>query len=130
MPGLTFSKDVATGQYLACNQAFAEYANKKSPEGVVGLTDYEIFDQETAAHFVEDDKKALGMDEPYVFFEDVLDGAGQRKQFQTTKLKFTDSAGRQCLLGLCQDMTDAVRYQRESVLTKEAYEEAHNTSIM
>ena len=130
MPGLTFSKDVATGRYLACNQAFAEYANKEKPEGVVGLTDYEIFDQETAAHFVEDDQKALGMDEPYVFFEDVLDGAGQRKQFQTTKLKFTDSAGRQCLLGLCQDMTDAVRYQRESILTKEAYEEAHNTSII
>ena len=95
MPAMSFSKDAETGVYLACNQAFADYAHLKSPEDAIGLTDVQIFTPETAAHFVEDDKKALGMDEPYVFFEDVLDGAGQRKQFQTTKLKFTDSAGRQ-----------------------------------
>lgn len=130
MPGLTFSKDVATGRYLACNQAFAVYAGKDTPEGVVGLTDYEIFDRETAEHFVADDKKALGMDEPYVFFEDVLDAKGQQKQFQTTKLKFIDNAGKECLLGLCQDMTEAVRYQRENASTKEAYEAARSTSII
>ena len=71
MPAMSFSKDAETGKYLACNQSFAEYAHKASPEGVVGLTDFDIFDQDTAAHFVEDDKKALGMDEPYIFFEDV-----------------------------------------------------------
>ena len=106
------------------------YAGKDTPEGVVGLTDYEIFDRETAEHFVADDKKALGMDEPYVFFEDVLDAKGQQKQFQTTKLKFIDNTGRECLLGLCQDMTEAVRYQRENASAKEAYEEARSTSII
>ena len=44
IPGLSFSKDAETGVYLACNQAFAEYAHKGSPEGVVGLTDVQIFD--------------------------------------------------------------------------------------
>lgn len=63
MPALSFSKDAETGIYLACNQAFAEYAHKDSPEGVVGLTDAEIFDPETARHFAEDDKMALSMDE-------------------------------------------------------------------
>ena len=28
MPAMTFSKDVSTGRYLACNQSFAEYAHK------------------------------------------------------------------------------------------------------
>ena len=73
MPALSFSKDVETGIYLACNQAFAEYANRKTPEDVAGLTDEEIFDPVTAAHFVADDRKALTMDEPYVFFEDAPD---------------------------------------------------------
>lgn len=50
MPALSFSKDVETGVYLACNQAFATYAHKASPAGVVGLTDQEIFDGKTAAH--------------------------------------------------------------------------------
>lgn len=130
MPGMTFTKDVETGRYLACNQSFAQYANKTTPEEVVGLTDFQIFDPQTAEHFVEDDKKALSMDTAYVFFEDVRDGAGQQKQFQTTKLRFIDNAGRQCLLGLCLDVTDAVRVKRERDTTQMAYEEARDTSVI
>ena len=55
LPGMSFSKDGETGEYLACNQGFAEYAHRESPEEVVGLTDFDIFDPKTAAHFVEDD---------------------------------------------------------------------------
>lgn len=66
MPGMSFSKDAETGVYLACNQAFAEYAHKETPEGVVGLTDADIFDPATARHFAEDDRLALSMDEPYI----------------------------------------------------------------
>ncbi|MDO5703329.1 MAG: PAS domain-containing protein, partial [Lachnospiraceae bacterium] len=109
IPGMTFTKDAKTGIYLACNQAFADYAHKAAPEGVVGLTDAEIFDAETAAHFVEDDKHALSMDRPYIFFEDVPDAAGNERQFQTTKFKYTDAFGRLCLQGICQDVTDKVR---------------------
>ena len=130
MPGMTFTKDARTGVYLACNQAFAEYAHKEAPDGVVGLTDAEIFDEETAAHFVEDDRAALSMDKPYVFFEDVLDAAGNQRQFQTTKLKYTDSDGRLCLQGMCQDVTDVIRIRREKATTQKAYEKARTTSII
>ena len=109
MPAMSFSKDAETGVYLACNQSFAEYAHKESPDGVVGLTDYEIFDQETAAHFVEDDQKALAMDKPYVFIEDVPDAVGNPRSFQTTKIKFIDGMGRLCTLGLCVDITEMSR---------------------
>jgi len=106
MPAMSFSKDAQTGKYLACNQAFAEYAHKASPEDVVGLTDFEIFDPVTARHFTEDDKKALEMDEPYIFFEDVPDATGKViRNLQTTKLKFTDSDGRLCTLGMFVDVT-------------------------
>ena len=47
MPGMSFTKDAKTGVYLDCNKAFAKYAHK-DPREVVGLTDYEIFDHETA----------------------------------------------------------------------------------
>ena len=30
MPAMTYTKDMETGQYLACNQMFAEYAHKNS----------------------------------------------------------------------------------------------------
>ncbi|MBQ9459494.1 MAG: diguanylate cyclase [Oscillospiraceae bacterium] len=130
MPALSFSKDAETGVYLACNQSFAEYAHKKSPDEVVGLTDAQIFDAKTAAHFAEDDRMALSMDEPYIFFEDVLDAAGNQRQFQTTKLKFVDDVGRLCTLGMCQDVTDMVRIKRESVTNREAYEKARSTGVM
>ena len=130
MPAMSFSKDAETGAYLACNQAFAEYCHKKDPEGVTGLTDAEIFDAETARHFTEDDRMALSMDHPYVFFEDVPDAAGSQRQFQTTKLKYIDDAGRLCLLGMCEDITDKVRMQRENVSTKEAYEKARNAGLV
>ena len=130
MPGMTFTKDAETGRYLACNQGFAEYANKETPEGVVGLTDAEIFDADTAAHFVEDDKIALSLSKPYFFYEDVSDAAGSHRQLQTTKLKYTDTAGRLCVLGICQDITDLVRIQHEQAMTKEAYESALSTGLM
>ena len=109
MPALSFSKDAKTGRYLACNQPFAEYAHRNSPEEVIGLTDYDIFDQATADHFVEDDKKTLMMDEPYIFFEDVPDAAGVIRNLHTTKLKFTDASGRLCTMGMCVDVTEMTR---------------------
>ena len=110
MPAMSFSKDAETGKYLACNQPFAEYAHKPSPDKVIGLTDHDIFDKETADHFVADDKKALSMDKPYVFFEDVPDAQGVViRNLQTTKLKFTDVTGRLCLLGMCVDVTEMTR---------------------
>ena len=105
LPSMVFCKDAETGKYLACNQSFAKYAHKDSPEGVIGLTDFDIFDPITAAHFVEDDKKTLSMDGPYVFYEDVPDAAGAAiRNLQTTKQKYTDESGRLCTLGICSDV--------------------------
>ena len=130
MPGMTFTKDAQTGKYLACNQAFAEYAHKESPDKVLGLTDTQIFDAETASKFIEDDRIALSLSKPYIFYEDVLDAHGQPRQLQTTKLKYKDISGRACVLGMCQDITDLVSVQREQAMTREAYESAVNTGLM
>ena len=130
IPGMAFTKDAETGVYLACNQAFAEYAHKETPDGVVGLTDAEIFDAETAAHFVEDDQAALLMDKPYIFFEDVPDAAGNQRQFWTTKLKYTDASGRLCLQGFCQDVTDILRLQRENTRAKEDFQKVCDTAAI
>ena len=130
MPGMTFAKDANTGVYLWCNQAFADYAHKETPEGVAGLTDAEIFDAETAEHFVRDDQMALSMDHPFIFYEDVPDAAGNLRQLQTTKLKYIDADERLCLLGICRDMTDMVRIQHDTAMTTEDYENARSAGIM
>ncbi|MBP3877211.1 MAG: response regulator [Lachnospiraceae bacterium] len=130
MPAMSFSKDAETGRYLACNQSFAEYAHKEKPEGVVGLTDAEIFDEETARHFVEDDQKALAMDEPYVFFEDVPDAVGNMRNLQTTKIKFTDADGRLCVLGMCVDVTEMTRIKSAEAAEKAKREEMGERRVL
>ncbi|MDO4803574.1 MAG: EAL domain-containing protein [Lachnospiraceae bacterium] len=112
LPAVMYLKDADTGKYLLCNGLFAARTNKETPSDVVGLTDFEIFDREMAARFVENDKKIARMDVPYVFYEDVLDAAGHQMQVQTTMMKFVDRFGRRCLLGLSQDVTDAVYIRR------------------
>lgn len=119
MPAMSFSKDAETGVYLACNQAFAEYAGKKRPEEVVGLTDHQLFDKATADHFVEDDKKALSMEGTYVLFEDVPDAfCSVIRNLQTTKKKFREASGRLCLLGMCVDVTETTRAKAEEAANK------------
>ena len=109
MPAITFSKDMKTGKYLACNMRFAEYADLKTTEEVVGLTDYDMFDEKTSRHFEETDRKAIEMDVPYEFYEEVYDAKGKRRDLRTTKLKFTDASGRACVLGMCVDVTELAR---------------------
>ena len=130
MPGMAFTKDAKTGEYLACNNQFLAYANKINSDSIVGLTDSEIFDEETTNHFKETDKVALKLSKPYVYFEDVLDATGNQRQLQTTKLKYRDTSGRLCILGMCQDVTDMVSIQHEHAMTKEAYEQAVSTGLM
>ena len=128
MPLITFSKDAQNGTYLACNQRFAEYANKQSPEEVVGLTDFDLFSPEVAAYFTGVDQRALEMDTPLVLDEDVLDALGNERHLQTTKFKFIDPSGRLCMLGMSTDVTEMEQIRRESERRQVAYQNAVTTS--
>jgi diguanylate cyclase (GGDEF)-like protein len=130
MPLMSHSKDPETGEYIACNQAFAEFACRETPEGVVGHTDYEIFGPDVAKHFRENDRKALAMDTSFVYFEEVTDAAGRPRQFQTTKLKFFDAGGRLCTLGMSVDITEMEQAKRESERYLAAYQEALTSSTI
>ena len=130
MPGMTFTKDAETGVYLACNQAFADYAHRENPEAVTGHTDAELFDEETARRLAMDDRMVLAMDGPYIFFEDATDDDGGKHQVRVTKLKYTDASGRLCVLGISQEVSDFFRVRRGSVTNREGYEKARGGGII
>lgn len=129
-PGRAFTKDAATGKYIACNREFAEFAGLKSPEEVIGHTAAQLFEQETADQFAEDDRIAFSMDGPYIFYEHLPDAQGNIRQYQTTKKKYLDFSGRFCIVGTCQDVSDMVRIQRENIETRKAYEKARVISLI
>ncbi|MBR3737160.1 MAG: diguanylate cyclase [Eubacterium sp.] len=130
MPVNAYSKDIETGEYLACNRSFAKYVHLNSPEEIIGQTDYELFDSKTAAHFIEVDKMAAESNKPYTIFEDVFDTDGNPRQFQTTKLTFIDESGRHCILGMSMDITETIKAKKENEATKAAYLEALNSSAV
>lgn len=130
MPGMNYTKDAETGEYLACNQTFAEYTNKKDPSEVFGHTAEELFDSETAKRINEDDKLALSMDGPYVFFDEMKKSDGTTIHTKVTKLKYTDDKGRLCVLGMLQDVSDTFRISRDDAKTKDSYEKARNSGFI
>lgn len=130
MPGVYFTKDAETGEYLACNQTFAEYVKKKNPSEVVGKKVSELLDEETAKRFMEDDNTVLSMDEPLVFYDEMEDVDGVKRKVKATRLKYTDDHGRLCVLGIFQDVSDSFRISRDKASTKESYEKAKSTGII
>ncbi len=130
MPAMCASKDAMTGTYIACNQAFAEFANKKTPTDVVGLTDHELFGPDTAAYFMGEAEKVKVMDEPYIVNEDISDALGNQRQLQTTMLRYYDANGRLCFLKMSMDITEMESAKRANEQTFAAYQEALNTTAI
>lgn len=130
MPGLYMTKDANTGKYLACNHAFAAFANKKDPSEIVGLTSADIFDAQKAEQLDKDDEMVLSMDEPLILYDDLKDAFGNRTKFRITKQKYTDANGLLCVLGIFQDASNNFRVSRDKVSTKESYEKARSSGII
>ena len=130
IPGVYFTKDAKTGEYLACNQAFADFVKKKNPAEVVGLKASDLFDEDMAKHFMEDDNMVLSMDEPLIFYDNMLDAGGVQHKVKATRLKYTDVNDRLCVLGIFQDVSDGIRISRERASTQESYEKARSTGIV
>ena len=130
IPGVYYTKEAETGKYLACNQAFADYVHKKDPSEIVGHTAADLFDQEMVEYFAKDDELAMSMDEPLTFYDRRPDFNGVMTNVKVTKLKYTDSNGRLCLLGIFVDASDNVRVFRNEVSTKEDYEKIRSNGII
>ena len=129
MPGLVFAKDTASGCYIACNQAYAEYVHKDNPEAVIGLTDFDLHDAASAVAFLSHDRETLAMDEPNVYYEDILTVDGQKRRLQTTKMKYVDEQDRLCIMGMCVDVTAALGKIKENILMMDAFEKAKSASL-
>lgn len=130
VPGIYFTKDANTGEYLACNQSFADYVHKKDPSEIIGKKAEDFFDDEMKKQFMDDDQMVLSMDEPLIFYDTMKNAFGQETKVKVTRLKYTDANGRLCVLGIYQDVTDSLQISREKAFNKESYEKARNTGII
>lgn len=117
MPDLIFFKD-HQGIYRLCNPAFQEFVGRPREE-ILGKTDFEIFDPETASFFRQKDqtmfeKATSQRNEEWVTFAD-----GRLCCLETVKTPVLNERGEvRGLIGLSRDITD--RHREEEALQKQA----------
>src|SRR5437588_12528037 len=94
-PDAVFVKDLE-GRYVLVNQAAARFLGK-SPEEIVGKHDLELYPEETARRFIEDDQRVLATGEPRAF-EGVATGESGTQAYLVTKGVYRGKDGQ--ILGL------------------------------
>ena len=108
---LVFFKDV-NGVYLGCNPTFAEFVGR-SREEIVGKTDLDLFNRETAELFRENDRLMLASQTAHRNDEWVNYPHGGRKVLlDTLKTPFWGADGTLMgILGISRDVTDRKRVE-------------------
>ena len=105
IPDLIFFKDV-NGVYLGGNPAFSEFSNL-SKEDIVGITDYDLFDEKTADSYLKHDQKIMEQRIPshndvWITYPD-----GHKVLFDTLKTPYLGPDGSLIgILGISRDITE------------------------
>ena len=101
-----FAKDANDDfRYVLCNQAFADFHNKRRDE-IIGHTDAELFaGSPNADRFRQKDMEIMAEPDGESFEETVTDGRGNSTECQTVKKPFFGINGRKLLLGAFNDVS-------------------------
>jgi len=108
MPHQIFWKDM-NGVYLGCNKHFAQSYHKKSPNEIVGQTDFDLIAKEQAQSVQEIDRRLMETDIPeYHFVEEILQADGRKSWLETSKMPLHDMTCEVVgLLGISEDITES-----------------------
>jgi PAS domain S-box-containing protein len=118
-PDAIFVKDL-DGRYMLVNDAAARFLGR-SPAEIVGKHDLELYPEETARQFIEDDRQVLATGLPQAF-EGVATGKdGARQAYLVTKGVYRDPDGRILgLFGISHDITELQAANESLAQTREA----------
>ena len=119
IPDIVFFKDV-DGVYLGCNPPFCEFTGMLR-EKIIGQTDYEFFNRETADFFREQDRVMLDQRSARHNEERVTYPDGRKVLLDTLKAPLTLESGEVIgLLGVSRDIT-ARKNAEEELALRESY---------
>lgn len=120
IPDLVWMKNMA-GEFLRCNRSFERFLGSDKPN-VIGKTDYDFFDRESADFFRYHDRVATSQAFPLITEEWLTFNDGYYGLFEVTKTGIKDIAGNLIgTLGMAHDITQRknielkLRRQREAM---------------
>ena len=103
-PDAIFVKDL-DGRYVLANRAAARFVGR-TPDQVIGRHDFELYPEETATRFVEDDKVVLDSGAP-MSFEGVASSSSGTQAYLVTKGVYRDKDGSILgIYGISHDITE------------------------
>ena len=115
IPDLIHVKD-DDGRYLQCNTSFTEFLGHDRDQ-IIGRTDYDLFDEETAELFRGNDQEVKDAGTRRSYEEWVTNADGTERLLDKTKTPFQDSAGKAGgVLGISRDITE--RYMAAKALAE------------
>jgi len=125
VPDLMFVKDTEC-RYVVANAALARSTGVKSPEELIGKTDFDFYPEELAKSYRQDDTNVMRSKQPLFDREEVgVDASGNRSWLLTTKVPLLDNnANAVGLAGVCRDITARKKVELEWQRAKEAAEAA------
>jgi PAS domain S-box-containing protein len=106
MPDYIYVKD-AKSRFVLANRAVAELTGAKSPEEMLGKTDFDYFPKEIAAAFFSDDQAIVRSGQPLLNREErSVDAHGSAKWNSTSKVPWRDKTGQVVgIMGIGRDVT-------------------------
>jgi PAS domain S-box-containing protein len=115
VPDYIFVKDQA-GRFVLSNLPHAKAAGVSTPDELIGKSAQDVFPQDVAPRFHEDDQRVMESGEALVNEERMtVDAEGNRRWVLTTKVPMRDAHGQVIgLVGLSRDIT--VRKQAQEML--------------
>jgi PAS domain S-box-containing protein len=118
IPDCMYVKDLES-RFVMANSRLAYVVGAKSPDELLGKTDFDFFPRELASAFYEDEQNVIRSGQPlYNREEQSFDGAGNSTHVLTTKVPVRDSEGRIIgIAGLGRDIT--ARKEMEDALHNE-----------
>jgi len=125
IPDFVFWKD-SNSVFLGCNEAFAKAAGAKSPEEIIGKTDYDMpWKKSEADFFVAGDRRVMESNvAEYHIIEPQLQANGKQAWLETCKVPLRDEQGRVVgLLGSFTDITERKQTEEKLLATVEQLEE-------
>ena len=118
-PDAIFVKDL-DGRYVLVNGAAARFLGK-TPEEILGKHDLELYPEDTARRFIEDDRKVLASGRPQDFEGVATREGGTPQAYLVTKGVCRDTNGRILgLFGISHDITELRRAQQTLEQTRDA----------
>jgi PAS domain S-box-containing protein len=116
LPDRVYVKD-CQGRYVLDNIAHQKQIGVSDASAVIGKTGYDLFPQEVAARFEQDDQAIQRAGQPMVDREEqTTDKRGNRRWLLTTKVPFTDGNGTIIgIVGLSRDITELKSAQTQLV---------------